>query len=362
VNIEDVQLEPLQGYHHFHEELNVTVKLMTVAGIALVQQISAAPSQTALGELIKAADPSWGYPPVWNLEEDHRINLLAAVSDLGIVSAFSAFDDFLASTEGEWQRWHAFQSRGSSKDATLRVRSNSTKCPEPIDTQASIEEKRPEPLVTMYGRLDWVTDGIANLLPIISYFRLCRNCIAHRGGRASLALESHSACKEFRDALAAYDRQRRERDRQRTKKRQSTAAGMKVQESGSSSSERDLPQFSLDGTVMVTPKQVIFCSHVLRLAGLDANRRLANELGADGVLFSATHHAILSERPLKSAAYKLPEKVIRPVLLNRFKAKLESEHEVVVGLKRLGIWEITQKKFQQRFGLPAPKPKRMRKR
>ncbi len=297
------QLEPLNRYTEFHERLNVTVKLMTVAGNVLETFLGG--EDKTLGDLIKAADPSWKFPPIWNLDAHRREHLRFAISDVGIVAAFSSFDDTLNCYSAEVDRWNA---RRDQREARALDMSGAE---DDADQEVDM-------VVRIYNRLGWSTSRLRNTLPLLRYFRLCRNCIAHRASRASASLSKYSADEGFRKVL-----------RKRGKPK---------------APAEDLPLFESEQAVYLIPRQVIFCSHILREIVFDANDHLIDFLGADGIVAMAAHHALLADTPMPTEA-KTPEKVIRSLLQQRYKVQVTTHAELIRDLKRIGIWDECRSGF-----------------
>lgn len=170
---------------------------MSVAGNVLERHLSDKDNDTALGELIQAADSSWKTPPVWTLDDKHRSNLRSAVSDLGVVSAFSAFDDTLNGYIAEFHRWKP------KTETFVKEEPDALKALAP----AEIDDGKAERIVRVYAELGWPAAQLDQLLPLIQYFKLCRNCIAHRSSRASPALANYSCSDELREQLSRHKKE-----------------------------------------------------------------------------------------------------------------------------------------------------------
>ena len=58
--------EPFANYHNFHENLNIRVKIIAASLTHTLSYLNAPGNDDEIGSLIKAADPSWKFPPVLN--------------------------------------------------------------------------------------------------------------------------------------------------------------------------------------------------------------------------------------------------------------------------------------------------------
>lgn len=114
IDISNAQLDPYRGFHNFHEEVNIYVKVSLSAALLLVRH-SAEPSDSdKLNDLIKLAHPSWNTPPVRDMSIDIQRRIYASVSAFSLVTIFSAFDDFLIGTKAELHRFHSYGSKATS--------------------------------------------------------------------------------------------------------------------------------------------------------------------------------------------------------------------------------------------------------
>lgn len=295
ININSARLLPFQAFHSFHEQINVHIKVAHSANLLLVRHAGEPSSQDELAELIASSHPSWNATPVRNLSIKLQRAQDAGVSAFAIVSVFSAFDDFLIGTEAEVSR---------AKRNQAATKSPKDEAKEPDDDEEKIDR-----VFRLYGSLGWPVSGIANLQPLLRYFRLCRNCIAHRNGRASKALVTQSSDPALSSALAS------------------------LQEGP----ERGIMAFKVNDTIHLPPTLAIMCSHILRLIAIDANDRLIETLGLDGVLKMAAHHTVRLNEELGGKARKRPEAILN-AFLTQSRVRMDSREDSIVEMKRIGDW------------------------
>ncbi|MCB8747819.1 hypothetical protein LHU53_12985 [Rhodoferax sp. U2-2l] len=295
IDISGARLQPFQAFHSFHERINVHIKVAHAANVLLVRHVGEPNNQDQLAELITSCHPSWNAPPVRNLSIDLQRAQDASVSAFAVVSVFSAFDDFLISTEAEISRV---------------VGNQRTADPTSDESDASEDdEEKIDRVFRLYAFMSWSDTGITELQPLLRYFRICRNCIAHRNGRASKALATQSADPRLAIALAALQDGR----------------------------ERGVMTFKVNEAIHVAPTLAIMCSHILRLIAIDANNRLVETLGLDGILKSVAHHAVRLNDELGGKDRKRPEAIVN-AFLTKSRVHMDSRQESIAEMKRVGVW------------------------
>jgi len=161
----------------------------------------------------------------------------------------------------------------------------------------------------LYSNNDWDTRKISGLAPLLRYFRLCRDCIAHRSSRASRALAELSVDDGLVNSLAT------------------------MQENP----HRGLQKFEANCEIRIAPTLAIMCSHVLRLIALDANEKLVETLGLSGILRVIANQAIRRNDELGGSPLR-PEAIINE-LLTHARVRVGDRGASVREMKRLGIWD-----------------------
>lgn len=301
MNIENVNTEPFVGYHLFHEHINVTIKILTASLNNTIAHVNNSTDEKELGNLISKTDPAWNLPPIWSFSGMSKEQVYGFVSELGLVSSFSALDDFFDGVEAEIERWN------SKLAETKRM------------IPADCYDKADEKVLTIYRKYDWDTKEIDNYLPILKYFRLARNCIAHRNSKASPALTEYSGSAEL-------DKEFSNNFKNKT--------------------ISTLPIFQRDGKVILDPKLAIFASHILRCICKEVNKILLSFLGEDGVLNMAAQHGFLREKPVETEAYRTPEAIFNFILTDRYRVALNDDREAISRARSLGIWKPCLKQFE----------------
>lgn len=294
IDITASRLQPFQAFHSFHERINVHIKVAHSANLLLVRHAGVPNSQNELADLITSCHPSWNAPPVRNLSIDLQRTQDAGVSAFAVVSIFSAFDDFLIGTEAELSR------ASGNLQAIKPVR---------VELVSDGDEEKVDRVFRLYASMGWDSREIDGLQPLLRYFRLCRNCIAHRDGRASKSLAAQSKDDSLRIALAILQ----------------------------DGEERGIMTFNSNEAIHVSPILAIMCSHILRLIAIDANARLVEALGLDGVLKSVVFYAVQLNNELGAKPRKRPEAIVN-ALLTKSRVRLGSRDESIAEMKRIGIW------------------------
>jgi hypothetical protein len=323
INIKNAQLDPYRGFHYFHEEVNIYLKVGLSAALLLVQHTADPKESDKLHDLIKLTHPSWNTPPVRDMSIDLQRRTYASISSFALVAIFSAFDDLLVGTEAELDR---FYSRGVTRpqtqaEAKSQASKNGSSTKNKQDEDEDEEDNNEERLRAFYEKNGWDIKPIEPYLIVVRYFRLCRNCIAHRNGRASRALVDLS-----RD-VALHERTSGELDK----------------------SSNGLKDYSINDLIFVDPTHAIHCSHLLRKIAQDTNTRLLSTLGLDGFIRSVAHHTMFGEHIIDSDAYKSPEAVFNRALTYRYKAKVSNNVEGIKELQRLDLWKRYNEVFKKKY-------------
>lgn len=314
IDISAAQLDPFRDFHFFHEALNIHIKVSLSAALVLVRDAGEPSDTDGLSNLIRQAHPAWNTPPIRGLTLSAQRELHKAVASFAVVAVFSAFDDLLSGIEAELNRFAAGSCKVDDKvgkGTQLSAKSENTEA----------DDDAAEKLVNFYRRYGWLTTPIDGYLPLLRYFRLCRNCIAHRSSRASRALAEHSQNENLQAAAKPL----------------------------LDSSSKELPQFDVNGEIFLAPTHAIMCSHLLRTIAEDCNKNLIGALGRDGFVRAVAHHTMFGDRIVRSEAYRTPEAVFNFAATDRYRARLGSRGDSIVEMKRLGIWKEYLSTFERRY-------------
>jgi hypothetical protein len=309
IDISNAQLDPYRGFHYFHEDVNIYLKVSFSAVLLLVRHSADPFGADELQELIKLTHPSWKTPPVRDMSIDIQRRTHASISAFSLVTIFSAFDDFLIGTNAELHRFY------------------SSELPPAVDTPILFtvkdddDDDAEEHLRNFYAKNGWNSSYIEPHLKFVRYFRLCRNCIAHRNSRASPALAKYSSDEALHKEVS----------------------GLLDKTSGG------LRKYTVNEDVFIDPTHAILCSHFLRKIALDANNHLINTLGLDGFLRSVAHHTMFSEKIIRSDAYKSPEAVLNFALTDRYRATMTNREEAIQEMKRLKLWKEYVRTFEKKY-------------
>ncbi|MCY1211821.1 hypothetical protein D9M68_05480 [compost metagenome] len=322
IDISNAQLDPYRGFHYFHEDLNIYLKVALSSALLLVRHSAEPQDSDKLHDLIKLAHPSWNTPPVRDMSIDIQRRTHASISAFALISVFSAFDDFLIGTKAELHRFYSAteSSRhiGMNKATPTIIEETNINDGEENDDDDDSEER----LRAFYAKNGWDGRSIDPILKVVRYFRLCRNCIAHRNGRASRALVKHSSDADVHKLVSnLLDK-----------------------------ASNGLRKYVINEDVFIEPTQAILCSHLLRKIALDANKKLLGTLGFDGFLRSVAHHTMFSETIVRSDAYKTPEAVLNFALTDRYRATMSNREECIQEMKRLGLWKKYMSEFERKYG------------
>lgn len=301
MDLSRAQLDAFRGLHYFHENLNIHIKSSTAGIILLADAAGTNIDPRHMGELIRRSHPAWNSPPVHQLDLDIYKRIYCSVGAYAIVAIFSALDDFLTGLEADISR---FEAKGN-----------------PVARQPKVADNdQVEPIESLYNRYSWPTTGITSVLSALRYFRLIRNCLAHRSSRASLALSDHSKDQAF----------------------QAEMKGLLERTTPSA------PTYERNEEIFVDPTLAIGCSDVIRTIAADCNRKCLKLLGIDGFLLLVCQN-LGNPQKCSTAAYKSPEAVLNLALIERYRVGVADRYEAPKEVQRLGLWKDFYKSFQANY-------------
>lgn len=248
--------------------------------------------------------PSWGNS-VQALEGLRLAQHDAASA--AIVRAFSAFDLFLETTDGELQCWQQNRNRsGSSNKSAESVDDTNA---ETVDDLQDAKGRA----VRFYERKKWATQNIAYLIPVYTYFRQLRNCIAHADATATPALVKASSKESWADVAQAWEK---------------------------NTSDLTVPipiHFTHGQAIRITHREAILASSMLRRIALDVAQRSLTSLGIEGLVYVKASRTIKAkDRNLIGG--RLPTTRIREVLHRRNRVPKLTHSEFRETLEYLGLW------------------------
>jgi hypothetical protein len=171
---------------------------------------------------------------------------------MGLVLAASAFEDFLSNVLSDHSRFSDFAQKKKSPAAA-----------------GEEENEDRERLRPLFNSLQWDIKPIDYLLPLYDYFVIVRNCVVHRSGRASPALVERAASSALAQCIECWP----------------SKPGKTIPE---------LPLIQAGHDIPLLPRHVILFSEVCQRIALHINSRLLEFLGVQGLVYLATHHALLS--------------------------------------------------------------------
>jgi hypothetical protein len=301
MNISNANAEPYRRYHDFHERINVMLKMLFAAAHHTISYLNSTTCAERLGDLIVAAEPSWNNPPIWDPNQNVSARLLGAVGNLGIVSVYSALDDFGVGVEAEISRWEKFSATTSPLAS-------------PINTSTTGHV-----LTRLICRYGWQTVQHDHVHVVLSYFDLVRHCIAHRDARSSDALATLSKLPLLHSAYGS------------------------LQEKPIT----DLPAFAREDEIQIHPKLAIFYSHLGRVVAKHINDRLVSLIGTDGILNMAIAYAGATSRFTEKGALRTPEAALNAALFSRYRVDLEDGLDASRRLRELHVWKQYAKAYRQ---------------
>ena len=304
MNISNANTEPYRRYHDFHEYINIVLKVLSACAKHTMSHLGNSDTDCTLGQLIIDVDDSWRLPPIWEPMGETVSEMFGHISALGIVSSFSAIDDFTTGVEAEIARSRTY--------AGL-----------PDVTGSSHSDFADQLRIVKVARLHEMSlDNLEHVILLLDYFRTIRNCISHRETRASTKLVRMSYSDELHEAYCSIERRPQD----------------------------TLPRFSFGERITISPKLAIFYSHLNRVVAESINRQLVDMMGESGLLKMACYHVFERQHPVGTAASSTPQAVINDVLSARYLVRMSNGDEIIPLLRNAGLWAICRDGFRRHYG------------
>jgi hypothetical protein len=177
MNIKGANTEPFYRFVRAHEDLGTGIKLAYGALYAISQdeKAMASSAKSSFIALPTGGEP-WGKNTRWRSVKARIPKVRKLISEMGLVLAASAFEDFLTDVLSDHSRFSDFAQKKKSPEAA-----------------GEEENEDRERLGPLFNSLQWDIKPIEYLLPLYDYFVIVRNCVVHRSGRASPALVEKAA-------------------------------------------------------------------------------------------------------------------------------------------------------------------------
>jgi hypothetical protein len=181
--MEKFESEPLKNYLSAHTKLNNYIKVSTVAVDYLYNaKENNEELSTLISDLILESGERWR--PRKIKDSKNELNVLKNnLSKTGVIWVYSAFDVFFKKVEGILSGFF------------VKV--------EEVNNSESDEEKSSK-IIELYKKLDWNTDQIEDLIPILKFYQILRHLVAHNIGLPNDSIYEFSRSEEFNLALKKW--------------------------------------------------------------------------------------------------------------------------------------------------------------
>jgi hypothetical protein len=287
MDLSEALTEPYYRFHVFRGELDTTMRVVNGSLHALREHNRA---QGGVAERIPVGDEPWSAGAKWTNLPAHIANSSRFVSQMGIVQVSSAFEVFVSDVNAELARHEALNGKQSAPD-----------------------EDESDGFFALCRKRDWGLAPIEDIIPLFEYFTIARNCIAHQSGRPNQQLiELHESAR-LADSIVSMSARL---------KRPIPA----------------LPKQDLCRPMQFLPRHAVLFSIVCNHLAHFANDKLVQELGVNGIVYMAAHHALLKDEPSFAVVRKNPTKTINDTLFSRYRVKGKREEAPII-LKGLNRWK-----------------------
>lgn len=287
--------EPFVQLIDFHNAFNRGVKVSLGAMFLLAER--AKEDVSANPAIVPTGNEPWGRETRWHDLDGPLKEASIFISEMGIMRAAAAFENYLTNAKGEFDR------------AELR----------------SVREKE-EGAPALKG-LDAIFgangEAIGDLVTMAEFFNVARNCVAHRSNRASAQFEQ---LRKAPATIAALERWPRRVGKWTL----------------------SLPLVVEGQTVEWQPRHAIFASDVFYRCARALDRSLVDRMEAASLTRMAAHWCFFADPAAPCPAKLNPETMVRRQLTNRYRANT-TVSEVVELLKQMEMWERVRTAWRKRF-------------
>lgn len=243
------------GFQHarFQTRFNLHVKLAAAALSRFAQSSRRRTGDAVVTRAVRRVQPS-----LWNgtsiTQATTKIGeAQSEVARWALLAVYSALDSYVCGATAEWDRKAHRDSRETAR---------AKRAAEQDDEQAD------DLLTELARRLGSTSVVDSGQLTVLRYFRAMRNCVAHRDGRASLALETQA-----KDVLL-------------------TAAWTNLTDATRKGRLPELPRFRAGEQIALDFTHAILASAVARAVVVDLDPLLCKHLGREGLVLMATTHIL----------------------------------------------------------------------
>lgn len=315
MDISFANTEALLRFHRFHERLNRSIKVQAIGLGLLADEIDAGTGAEEIKRRLYARPGwLWGGMPDWNKPDEELEAALRDIGQGGVARAYSAFDLFLDEIRAELTSWLDFSRNSAIHAPALDATALS-------DTDAD-KNADPDRVVRFYEGLGAKSARISHLWCVYRYFRIARNCIAHREGVASQALVEAQSVPELVSTLEHW-----------------------VQRTGEML-KPELVSVIEGAQIAFTHRQAIAASSTLRLIACDLAKVVIHQLGERGFVYLAARRAFFDTVPLPEAiAMTSMVKTFNEVMTNRYRVRSYNENEALSILRELGLTKKCSARF-----------------
>lgn len=316
MDIENANIEPFHRFMKFTEAHGRTTRIIYGA----LQILKTAP-MTADGLVsVPTGGEPWGDGANTKWKDVITATNVAGgdFAPMSLIFMLSAFEDFLVGVKAEHDRYADLIQGQPLTGNRVEVEERAWDC----KVNGCSKEADALTLSALVERLGLSLDPIRYLLPLLKYFVLARNCVAHRAGRASDALDAYSTSHQLAESITAW-------------------------RTSSGNPPARLPVIEAGEKIPLLPRHAIFASEVCYRAAKSINAQSRVIYGVEGFVHMAAHHSLLAEKPNFFSA-KSPERVIKGILGARYQVKAlkDSEAEIIAVLQKLGKWKDCVRRYE----------------
>ena len=299
--------EPAVRLIDFHNSFNRNIKISFGA-----LEVVATSNDIREGELVSLPTGSepWGRATRWRSLEGPVKEAVSFLAEVGLGRATAAFEDCLTGAKAEFDSAGLLaHDAGSTGSSALRR----------LDTVLGIPRQDIEDVVRM-----------------VEFFTVARNCVVHRSNRASEQLASLRADPILADTVARWPKR----------------VGKWVV---------TLPDVVEGKPVGWRPRHAIMASDAYYRCAIALDRKLVTLLDEGGLVRMAAHWTFFADPPVTCPAKLDASTMVRTQIMQRYRVRSASLADTIAALRAVGKWDGVLTAFNKLYPKgPETSPARKR--
>lgn len=288
--------EPAVRLIEFHNAFNRNVKVSfgALEAVSAQAQLGGEP----VAQVLPTGGEPWGRETRWRDLTVPVKDAAGFLSEIGIVRAVAALEDYLIGAKAEFDR---------AGLKAVRAKADGTTAMDGFDAVLGVDH-----------------DAIKDIAYLMEFFSTARNCVVHRSNRASKRLAELRADENLAETLRRWPKR---------------VGKWTV----------SLPSVADGQVVEWRPRHAIMASDVCYRCAIALDRQLVLMMGAEKLTGMAAHWCFFADPTAPCHAKRDAGTMVRGQLDRRYKVRSTSLSETIDNLRQIGRWEDVRRAFEKQY-------------